>query len=86
MAPFTSQCVRRAVEAAAKDLPAQQKEALLNYMAPSSGFVNPQDVVDAALLLESLARYVSSTNQDITHHKLFALQIIKFSFIFSPVL
>ncbi|KAG1927358.1 hypothetical protein F2P79_024296 [Pimephales promelas] len=55
MAPFTSQCVRRAVEAAAKNLPAQQKGALLNYMAPSSGFVNPQDVMDAAQLLESLA-------------------------------
>ncbi|CAM4574700.1 unnamed protein product [Leuciscus chuanchicus] len=55
MAPYTSQCVRRAVEAAAKILPSQQKGALLHYLGLSAGVFQLQDVIDAALLLESLS-------------------------------
>ncbi|XP_077083203.1 uncharacterized protein LOC143736351 [Siphateles boraxobius] len=62
LAPFSSQCVRRAVEAAAENLPAQQQGALHHYLALSAGAVRPRDVVDAALLLESLA----STSADET--------------------
>lgn len=51
--------MRRAVEEAAEKLPAQQQEALHHYLAISAGAVRPQDVVDAALLLESLVRYTS---------------------------
>ena len=69
--------MRRAVEKAAKNLPAQQKGSILHYLALSAGVFQLQDVVDAALLLESLSRYVSSYNKDITHHKLFAKQISK---------
>ncbi|XP_039524970.1 uncharacterized protein LOC120477439 [Pimephales promelas] len=62
LAPFSAQCVRRAVEEAAEKLPAQQQEALHHYLAISTGAVRPQDVVDAALLLESLV----STSADET--------------------
>ncbi|CAM4574980.1 unnamed protein product [Leuciscus chuanchicus] len=55
MAPFTSQYVRRAVETAAKNLPAEQKGALLHYKGLSAGVFQLKDVSDAALLLESLA-------------------------------
>ncbi|XP_039509529.1 uncharacterized protein LOC120464212 [Pimephales promelas] len=62
LAPFSAQCVRRAVEEAAEKLPAQQQEALHHYLSISAGAVRPQDVVDAALLLESLV----STSADET--------------------
>ncbi|CAM4575487.1 unnamed protein product [Leuciscus chuanchicus] len=56
LAPFSAQCVWRAVEVAAEKLPAQQQGALHHYLALSAGAVRPQDVVDAALLLESLGQ------------------------------
>nr|XP_055049489.1 uncharacterized protein LOC129434954 [Misgurnus anguillicaudatus] len=56
LAPFSSQCVRGAVEAAAEKLPVQQQGALQHYLGLSAGAFQPQDVVDAALLLESLSR------------------------------
>ncbi|XP_039521563.1 uncharacterized protein LOC120474974 [Pimephales promelas] len=59
LAPFSAQCVRRAVEEAAEKLPAQQQEALHHYLSISAGAVRPQDVINAALLLESLVRYTS---------------------------
>ncbi|XP_051949110.1 uncharacterized protein si:dkey-23a23.2 isoform X2 [Xyrauchen texanus] len=62
LAPFSAQCVKRAVEAAAEKLPVQQQGALHHYLTLSAGAVRPQDVVDAALLLESLA----STSEDET--------------------
>ncbi|XP_039527510.1 uncharacterized protein LOC120479279 isoform X1 [Pimephales promelas] len=62
LAPFSAQCVRRAVEEAAEKLPAQQQEALQHYLSISAGAVRPQDVLDAALLLESLV----STSADET--------------------
>lgn len=71
------------METAAKNLPAEQKVALLHYMGLSAGVFQLQDVLDTALLLESLARYVSSSKQDITHHSTyFSEQISMFSFIF----
>ncbi|XDV26262.1 hypothetical protein PO909_030020 [Leuciscus waleckii] len=77
MAPFTSQCVRRAVETVARNLPAEQKGAILHYMGASAGVFKLQDVSDAALLLESLARYVSSSKQDITHHSTYLSEQIR---------
>ncbi|CAM4574692.1 unnamed protein product [Leuciscus chuanchicus] len=65
IAPFTSQCVRRAVETVARNLPAEQKGAILHYMGASAGVFKLQDVADAALLLESLAsRSADATSLD----------------------
>lgn len=71
--------MQRAVEAAAQNVPEKQQEAISQYLALRAGLFGPQDVVDAALMLESLAGYVSSSNQDISHHKQFAQQISKLS-------
>ncbi len=57
LAPFRSQDVRRAVETAAKKLPADKRQAVNHYLGHSAD-VNrkpqPQDIVDAAMLLDSL--------------------------------
>ncbi|KAG1927300.1 hypothetical protein F2P79_024363 [Pimephales promelas] len=55
MVPYTSQCVRRAVETVSKTLPGQQKGALLHYLGLRAGVFQCQDVVDTAVLLESLS-------------------------------
>ncbi|XP_067235999.1 uncharacterized protein [Chanodichthys erythropterus] len=59
LAPFTSQDVRRAAGKAAQKLPAPQQEAVNRYLAHSAGAAQrdrtPQDVVDAAEQLDSLA-------------------------------
>lgn len=68
--PYTSQCVRRAVEAAARKVPEKQQGAISQYLALKAGVFGPQDIVDAALMLESLAGYVSSSNQDIITNNL----------------
>lgn len=66
LAPFTSQDVRRAAGKVAQKLPAPQQEAVNRYLAHSAGAAQrdrtPQDVVDAAELLDSLAGYVSSSS------------------------
>ncbi|KAL0152224.1 hypothetical protein M9458_051947, partial [Cirrhinus mrigala] len=57
MAPFRSLDVRRAVETAARKLPAHQHEAVNLYLAHSTGTgrkPQPQYIVDAAMLLDSL--------------------------------
>lgn len=59
MAPFRSQNVRRAVGKAAQKLPAHQQEAVSHYLAYNSGADQqldrkPQDIVDVAILLDSL--------------------------------
>lgn len=60
MSPFGSQDVRAAVlRVAARKLTAQQQEAVRQYMHPHVFL--PQDVVEAATLLESLARCVCSS-------------------------
>lgn len=58
--------MRRAAGKAAQKLPAPQQEAVNRYLAHSAGVAQrdrtPQDVVDAAELLDSLAGYVSSSS------------------------
>ncbi|XP_059364909.1 uncharacterized protein si:dkey-23a23.2 [Carassius carassius] len=57
LTPFRSYDVRRAVKNAAENLPAHQHEAVIHYLTHSTSAdrrPRPQDIVDAALLLDSL--------------------------------
>ncbi len=57
LAPFRSQDVRMAVDTAAQKLPADKREAVNHYLAHSADAnrkPQPQDIVDAAMLLDSL--------------------------------
>lgn len=57
MTPFRSLDVRRAVETAARKLPAHQHKAVNLYLAHSAVAdrkPQPQDIVDAAMQLDSL--------------------------------
>lgn len=57
LTPIRSYDVWRAVENAAEKLPAHQHEAVIHYLAHSASAdrrPQPQDIVDAALLLDSL--------------------------------
>lgn len=57
LAPFRSQDVRMAVETASKKLPADKREAVNHYLGHSADAnrkPQPQDIVDAAMLLDSL--------------------------------
>ncbi len=68
LAPFRSQDVRRAVETASKKLPADKREAVNHYLAHSADAnrkPQPQDIVDAAMLLDSLKGLVSSPNKHV---------------------
>ncbi|KAK2915691.1 hypothetical protein Q8A67_000065 [Cirrhinus molitorella] len=59
LVPFRSQDVRKAVETAAKKLPVHQYKAVSHYLAHGTGTSRrpqpqPQDIVDVAMLLDSL--------------------------------